>query len=169
MKKQFYYMLLLSIVVVFGVFLLNSCNKESSKNNKISKIENSDTKEDAYSQLVCCQVTCKGGKCTSTQSPCTCTCSYWGDRPICSGGGVRFDFDQIHISNIDGMVSKLRSFNNYFADSAAYYFENFKNAVINDNQTIAQVEISKYDLVKVKMPSNYINQYVAYVESLDYE
>ena len=30
-----------------------------------------------------CSVTCPGGSCTATGN-CTCTCSFWANKPICS-------------------------------------------------------------------------------------
>lgn len=33
-----------------------------------------------------CSVTCPGGSCTATGN-CTCTCSFWANKPVCSCGG----------------------------------------------------------------------------------
>jgi hypothetical protein len=33
-----------------------------------------------------CSVTCPGGSCTATGN-CTCTCSFWANKPVCSCSG----------------------------------------------------------------------------------
>ncbi|MCK9480386.1 MAG: hypothetical protein M0R38_01325 [Bacteroidia bacterium] len=155
----------ITALIAGGMMTYSSCNKDKTVSGK--EVTEQNTEENSPTTPNCCTVTCKAGTCSATEAPCNCTCSFWGD-PKCSGGSDTYTLSQVHLDNIVNMINFLISLESSNTGSAAVHLYNYKDAVLANNQALANTEIESYRSACKQMSTSHQTDYRSFIETLPF-